>query len=123
MKSNSREKDNQLISSPTPLAIIGIGCMYPQADNAGKFWTNIKDGVDAITAVPDTHWRSEDYYNPDPKAADKVYAKLGGFLLPVEFNPMDYGVLPNAIEAIDTSQLLGLLTVEQALKDAGYTPE
>jgi acyl transferase domain-containing protein len=41
-------------------------------------------------------------------------------LSPVSFNPMDYGILPNALEAIDTSQLLGLLAVEQALQDAGY---
>ncbi|MFK5926025.1 MAG: SDR family NAD(P)-dependent oxidoreductase [Desulfuromusa sp.] len=104
----------------SPVAIIGIGSMYPQADSTGKFWTNIKNRVDAITEVPASHWRSEDYFDQDPKSADKVYAKLGGFLSPVEFNPMDYGILPNAIEAIDTSQLLGLLTVEQALKDAGY---
>ncbi|MCK5913153.1 MAG: polyketide synthase, partial [Desulfuromusa sp.] len=97
--------------------------MYPQADNAGKFWTNIKNRVDAITEVPESHWRAEDYYDEDPKVADKVYAKLGGFLSPVEFNPMEYGILPNAIEAIDTAQLLGLLTVEQALKDAGYGAE
>ncbi|PLX98370.1 MAG: beta-ketoacyl synthase [Desulfuromonas sp.] len=103
-----------------PLAIVGIGSIFPQADDAGKFWTNIKNGVDAITEVPESHWRAADYYDSDPKTADKVYAKLGGFLSPVEFNPMDYGILPNAIEAIDTSQLLGLMTVEQALKDAGY---
>ncbi len=106
-----------------PLAIVGIGCMFPEAENKGKFWTNIKNGSDAITEIPETHWRPEDHFNPDPKSPDKVYAKLGGFLSPVEFNPMDYGILPNAIEAIDTSQLLGLLAVEQALTDAGYAAE
>ncbi len=123
MKTDSREKDNQPPVTTTPVAIIGIGSMYPQADNTGTFWTNIKDRVDAITEVPATHWRAEDYYDQDPKVADKVYAKLGGFLSPVEFNPMDYGILPNAIEAIDTSQLLGLLTVEQAMRDAGYAAD
>ncbi|MDX2481754.1 MAG: SDR family NAD(P)-dependent oxidoreductase [Desulfuromusa sp.] len=123
MKTDHSKKNNQHPATAAPVAIIGIGSMYPQADNAGKFWTNIKNRVDAITEVPDSHWRAEDYYNQDPKVADKVYAKLGGFLSPVEFNPMDYGILPNAIEAIDTSQLLGLLAVEQALKDAGYAAE
>jgi acyl transferase domain-containing protein/acyl carrier protein/NAD(P)-dependent dehydrogenase (short-subunit alcohol dehydrogenase family) len=125
LKTDSSKTNNQLhhIPAAAPVAIIGLGSMYPQADNTGKFWTNIKNRVDAITEVPDSHWRAEDYYNQDPKVADKVYAKLGGFLSPVEFNPMDYGILPNAIEAIDTSQLLGLLTVEQALKDAGYAAE
>ncbi|MDH3455119.1 MAG: acyltransferase domain-containing protein, partial [Desulfuromonadales bacterium] len=44
-------------------------------------------------------------------------------LSPVDFNPMEYGVLPNALEAIDTSQLLGLVAVDQALQDAGYTSD
>jgi len=120
LKNNHSNKKNLLEPNNVPLAIIGIGCMFPQADTVGAFWTNIKDGVDSITEVPDTHWSLKDYYDQDSKAADKVYARLGGFLSPVEFNPMDYGILPNAIEAIDTSQLLGLLVVDQALKDAGY---
>ncbi len=120
MKTDDREKQREMMK---PVAVIGIGSIYPQADNSKKFWTNIKNRVDAITEIPESHWRAEDYYDPDPKVADKVYAKLGGFLSPVEFNPMEFGILPNAIEAIDTSQLLGLLTVDQALKDAGYSAD
>src|SRR5262249_17639944 len=44
----------------------------------------------------------------------------GGFLNPVAFNPAAYGIAPNSIEATDTSQLLGMIVAEQALKDAGY---
>ena len=116
---NNNEVKNQQVQS-VPLAIVGIGCMFPDAENSGAFWTNIKTGKDSITDVPASHWQSDDYYNQDPKAADQVYAKMGGFLSPVQFNPMDYGILPNALEAIDTSQLLSLLTVEQALQDSGY---
>ncbi|MBW6509766.1 MAG: SDR family oxidoreductase [Desulfuromonadales bacterium] len=104
----------------TPLAIVGIGSIFPDAENSQQFWTNIKTGVDSIREVPESHWRPDDYFAADPKTADMVYAKLGGFLSPVSFNPMDFGILPNALEAIDTSQLLGLLAVEQALNDAGY---
>ncbi|NOY14568.1 MAG: beta-ketoacyl synthase, partial [Deltaproteobacteria bacterium] len=114
---------NQPVVESIPLAIVGIGCLYPKADNAGTFWSNIKSGVDAITPVPESHWRSDDYFNEDPKTPDHVYAKHGGFLSPVDFNPMEYGILPNALEAIDTSQLLGLVAVDQALRDAGYSAE
>ena len=119
---NNNDVKNQQVQS-VPLAIVGIGCMFPEAENAAAFWTNIKTGKDSICDVPSSHWQADDYYNQDPKAQDQVYAKMGGFLSPVEFNPMDYGILPNAIEAIDTSQLLSLLTVEQALKDSGYLKE
>ncbi len=120
MKKNSGEEHRQAAAT-TPLAIVGIGCLFPQAADKGTFWTNIKNGTDAIIEVPESHWRSDDYFDADPKTPDKVYAKYGGFLSPVDFNPMEYGILPNALEAIDTSQLLGLVAVDQALQDAGYT--
>ncbi|MGW8313659.1 MAG: beta-ketoacyl synthase N-terminal-like domain-containing protein, partial [Desulfuromonadales bacterium] len=120
MKNFSGKPPWQPMAMP-PLAIVGIGCLFPQAEDKRTFWTNIKQGRDAITEVPESHWRSDDYFDPDPKSPDKVYAKYGGFLSPVDFNPMQYGVLPNALEAIDTSQLLGLVAVDQALQDAGYS--
>src|SRR5208283_5029751 len=75
--------------------------------------------VDAITEVPPTHWRPEDYWDEDPKAADRTYAHRGGFLTPVDFPLLDFGIAPNSVEATDTTQLLGLLVARQALEDAG----
>ncbi|HEY7157422.1 MAG TPA: beta-ketoacyl synthase N-terminal-like domain-containing protein, partial [Gemmataceae bacterium] len=65
--------------SATPLAIIGIGCLFPGADNMGAYWARIRNRVDAIGGVPPTHWRPEDYYHPDPKAPDRIYTARGGF--------------------------------------------
>ena len=103
-----------------PLAIIGIGCLFPKADGPGAYWANIKNGVDCITDVPPSHWRPDDYLDADPKAPDRVYAARGGFLDPVPFNPGAFGVAPSNLEATDTSQLLGLVATQQALEDAGY---
>ncbi|MCD6527201.1 MAG: acyltransferase domain-containing protein, partial [Desulfuromonas sp.] len=106
-----------------PLAIVGIGCLFPQANSKEAFWGNIKGGVDSITDVPETHWRIADLYDPDPKTPDHSYGKRGGFLDPIEFNPMEFSIQPNILEAIDTSQLLGLIAAREVLKDAGYDPE
>src|SRR4051794_26941854 len=48
-----------------------------------------------------------------------TYARRGGFLDVVDFNPMEFGIAPRDIEATDTSQLLGLVAAKQALNDAG----
>ncbi len=109
--------------SATPLAIIGIGCLFPGADNLSAYWARIQGGVDAITDVPPTHWRPEDYYHPDPKAPDRIYTARGGFLHATPFNPAAFGIAPNSLEATDTSQLLGLVVAQQALADAGYAEE
>ncbi|MEX2668382.1 beta-ketoacyl synthase N-terminal-like domain-containing protein, partial [Candidatus Uabimicrobium amorphum] len=103
-----------------PLAIVGMGCMFPKADNIDAYWNNIKNRVDAITDIPKTHWSIDDYFDKDPKKPDHTYAAKGGFISDVDFPPLDFGVLPNSVEATDTSQLLSMLVVEQALQDAGY---
>jgi acyl transferase domain-containing protein len=103
-----------------PLAIIGVGCLFPGAGDFGAYWARIKGGHDAITEVPPTHWRAADYLHADPKAPDRVYAARGGFLEAVPFNPGAFGIAPNSLEATDTAQLLGLVAAQQALADAGY---
>ena len=109
-------------SVQSPIAIVGIGCLFPKAENAGRFWANIKNGVDAITEVPASHWLPEDYYDKNPRSPDRTYARRGGFILPVDFDPSEFGLAPNALEATDSAQLLGLLTAKMALEDAGYGP-
>ncbi|WP_068412088.1 type I polyketide synthase [Planctomyces sp. SH-PL62] len=102
------------------MAIIGMGCLFPMAEDLERYWSNIRDRLDAVIDVPETHWRPEDYFDADPKAADRTYAHRGGFLSPVDFPLLDFGVSPNAVEATDTTQLLGLLVARKALEDAGY---
>ncbi|MDD2853792.1 MAG: beta-ketoacyl synthase N-terminal-like domain-containing protein, partial [Desulfuromonadaceae bacterium] len=103
-----------------PLAIIGIGCLFPRAENSVAYWANIREGIDAISDIPPSHWRVEDYHCQDPKSPDMTYGRRGGFISDVPFNPMEYNIPPATLEAIDTSQLLGLVAAGQALKDAGY---
>ncbi len=106
----------------SPIAIVGIGCLFPKAENARRFWANIKTGVDAITDIPASHWLPEEHYDKNPKRPDMTYARRGGFILPVDFDPSEFGLAPNALEATDSAQLLGLLTAKMALEDAGYGP-
>lgn len=107
---------------PDAIAIVGMGCLFPKAPSLVDYWQNIRDGVDCITDIPATHWRPEEYFNSDPKSPDHTYAKRGGFLSPYHFNPMEWGIAPNSIEATDTSQLLGMVAAHMALTDAGYGP-
>ena len=103
-----------------PLAIVGLSALFPKADNLDQFWSNIRRGVDAITEVPATHWNPDDYFDSDQKTPDMTYARRGGFLSPVPFDPLEYGISPNNLEAIDTSQLLGMVGAKRALEHAGY---
>ncbi|MEZ0296762.1 MAG: beta-ketoacyl synthase N-terminal-like domain-containing protein, partial [Candidatus Methylacidiphilales bacterium] len=106
-----------------PIAIIGMGGLFPKALNIRDFWRNVRNGVDTITEIPATHWRAGDYFNPDPSAPDMTYSRRGGFLSPYPFDPLEFGIPPNVLEATDTSQLLGLVAARAALMDAGYASQ
>ncbi|ADV62582.1 Beta-ketoacyl synthase [Isosphaera pallida ATCC 43644] len=102
-----------------PVAIVGIGCAFPGGPDRDGFWNAILRGDDAIRPIPPSHWRPEDYLDADPKAPDRVYAAQGGFLDPIEFPILEFGVAPQNLEATDTTQLLGLVAAQAALADAG----
>ena len=115
-----KKQASSALPEAVPLAIVGIGCLFPGARDAQSYWTNIRNGVDAITEIPETHWRVQDYFDDDPNAPDMTYARRGGFIDPLDFEPLLYGLSPNNIEATDTTQLLGMVVARQALLDAGY---
>jgi acyl transferase domain-containing protein/NAD(P)-dependent dehydrogenase (short-subunit alcohol dehydrogenase family) len=112
--------DNGSSASHPPLAIVGLSCLFPQAADLEEFWSNLRRGVDAITEIPATHWDPTAYFDADPKSPDMTYARRGGFLSPVPFDPLEFGIAPSNLEAIDTSQLLGLVGAKRALEHAGY---
>lgn len=104
----------------TPVAIIGMGCFFPNALDLKNYWRLLFNGEDCIREVPETHWSAKDYYDPNPHKADLTYCKRGGFLPSTTFDPMEFGIPPNTMEATDTSQLFGLMAAKIALEDAGY---
>ena len=101
-----------------PIAVVGVSALFPGSLGAAPFWRNIFDGADLITDVPESHWRIDDYYDPDPSAPDKTYAKRGGFLPTVPFDPLAFGIPPATLSATDTAQLLALIVAKQVLEDA-----
>ncbi len=107
----------------TPVAIIGMAGLFPQAKNLREYWENIINKVNSITDVPPSRWNIEDYYDPDPSAPDKSYCKRGGFIPDIDFNPMEFGLPPNILEVTDVSQLLSLIVAKQAMADAGYAAD
>lgn len=102
----------------TPLAIVGLSSLFPGSSTISEFWNNVVDGVDSITEVPTGHWDVAEHYSPDRSAPDKTYATRGGFLDPVPFHPIDFGIPPSQLEVTDVLQLLSLVVARDVLSDA-----
>ena len=102
-----------------PIAVVGMASIFADAKNLEDYWDNIFESVDAIKDVPSDRWAVDDYYNSDPRAADKTYCKRGGFLPEIDFDPMEFGLPPNILELTDIAQLLSLVVARDVLNDAG----
>lgn len=108
---------------PLDVAIVGMSCVMPQADGFARYWANILAGVDAVTEVPTSRWDVERYWNPDAytrSSSDATPSKWGGFIPPVPFDALAYGIPPSSLAAVEPVQLLALEVAARALADAGY---
>jgi acyl transferase domain-containing protein/NAD(P)H-dependent flavin oxidoreductase YrpB (nitropropane dioxygenase family)/NAD(P)-dependent dehydrogenase (short-subunit alcohol dehydrogenase family)/acyl carrier protein len=102
------------------IAIIGMECVFPGAKNLAEYWRNIITGKDCVTEVPDERWNKDIYYQPDSNGSDISHSKWGGFIPKIDFDPLEFGIPPQSLAAIEPTQLLTLLVAKRAMEDAGY---
>jgi len=107
-------------SQATPaVAVIGIGCHFPDAPNREAFWANIVGGHNAIREVPPERWDPALFHDPDAEVPDKSYTAIGAFIRDFEFEPKRFRIPPKVAASIDPVQQLTLHCVAEALDDAG----
>jgi acyl transferase domain-containing protein/acyl-CoA synthetase (AMP-forming)/AMP-acid ligase II/pimeloyl-ACP methyl ester carboxylesterase len=88
----------------TDIAIIGLGCRFPGANNPAEFWQLLKCGQDAISNSSD-RWAGSGW---------------GGFIDGVDqFDSQFFGITPREAQSIDPQQRLLLEVSWSALEDAG----
>ncbi len=103
------------------VAIVGMAAVFPGAPDLATYWSNILAGVDAITEVPASRW-DPSYYDPDAavtRRSDRLYCRRGGFVAPVGFDPVRFGIMPVAVSGGEPDQLIVLHVAAAALADAG----
>ncbi|MBZ5859380.1 type I polyketide synthase [Flavihumibacter profundi] len=103
-----------------PIAVIGIGCRFPGANDPESFWQLLRTGTDAISEVPGDRWQKDAFYHPDPAVPGKAISYWGGFLDSIDqFDPFFFGISPMEAEYMDPQQRLLLELSYEALDDAG----
>ncbi|GAA2208064.1 hypothetical protein GCM10009850_035220 [Nonomuraea monospora] len=105
-----------------PVAIVGLGAIMPDAPDAAAFWENLKAGRYSISDVPPGRWDPALYYDPDPKAPDKTYSRIGGWVRDFPWDPMGWRLaVPPAVAAqLDDGQKWAVSAARAALTDAGW---
>ncbi|MEL6223569.1 MAG: type I polyketide synthase, partial [Cyanobacteria bacterium J06627_8] len=93
------------------IAIVGMGCRFPGAENLDAFWQLLKSGQDAIHHVTD-RWHGQ------------ASTTTGGFLDHVDqFDPQFFGISPREAVRMDPQQRLLLEVCWETLEQAGIAPE
>ncbi|XNR06503.1 SDR family NAD(P)-dependent oxidoreductase [Paenibacillus amylolyticus] len=111
------------LSSPEPIAIVGISAKFPMADNAEQFWHNLLDGKDCISEIPEERWRWQDYLGDPLRENGKTNVKHAGFISGIsEFDPLFFGISPKEALHMDPQQRLLMMHVWKVIEDAGYAP-
>jgi glutamate-1-semialdehyde-2,1-aminomutase len=107
-----------------PIAIVGIGCRFPSANNPQAFWQLLRDGVDAISKVPSERFDVDAYYDSVQGKPGKMNTRWGGFLQQVDrFDPSFFGISPREADRMDPQQRLVLEVAWEALENAGVAPD
>ncbi|MEH2048357.1 type I polyketide synthase [Nostoc sp.] len=107
-----------------PIAIVGMGCRFPGANNPEEFWQLLRNGVDAISEVPKNRWDIDAYYDPDPDAPGKMSTRFAGFVEKLdEFDPQFFGMSRREALSLDPQQRLLLEVTWEALENSGLMPE
>ncbi len=86
-----------------PIAVIGMGCRFPGADNPEAFWQLLTNRTDAITEVPPEHWHAWQYYDRNPDMPGKICTVKGGFVSHLkEFDASFFRISPREAVSLES---------------------
>ncbi|QXV63897.1 SDR family NAD(P)-dependent oxidoreductase [Mucilaginibacter sp. 21P] len=106
-----------------PVAVVGIACRFPGANDKNAYWDMLKNGLSGIREVPSDRWNIDEYLDENPLIKGKMNTKWGGFIEQVDkFDPEFFGISPREANQMDPQQRLMLELTWEAVEDAGTNP-
>ena len=107
------------ISRREPIAIVGMSCRFPGAQNVDEFWDNLLNQVDSVREIPADRWDIDQFYDAGRKPG-KMYTREGGFLDDIaEFDAAFFNISDQEACWIDPQHRMLLENSYRALEDAG----
>ncbi|SFM59219.1 polyketide synthase PksJ [Chitinophaga sp. YR627] len=121
-------KNNEPVAENVPVsytkkrvAIVGMACHFPDAEDISAYWKNLQEGKDSIREVPISRWDWRQHYDPLGQQQGRSRSKWGAFLPEIEaFDPAVFNIAPALAPYIDPIQRQWLEVSTAAIADAGY---
>ncbi|MFE5666960.1 beta-ketoacyl synthase N-terminal-like domain-containing protein [Streptomyces niveus] len=107
-----------------PIAVVGRGCVLPDALDPDTFWDNIAAGRTSLSAAPDEdRWRLPRRWamGTVDDHLDRTWTDVGGYVRGFEsvFDPGGFRIAPERILSLDPLFHWVMYGVRQALTEAG----
>ena len=118
------EQDARVVLPDEPVAIVGMACRFPGADDIDAFWRLLEAGESAVKeGVPGSGVGRIGQLFPDPEVQADA-CRFGAYLDEIDqFDASFFRISPIEAEMLDPQQRLMLETSWQALEDAGIDPD
>ncbi len=105
------------------IAVVGMSVLLPGAPGLDRYWTNLVNGVDAISDVPAGRLDPV-FFEALPEGPARFYCRRGGFVDDdANFDPLAFGIMPVIVEAAEPDQMIALRVAAEALRDVGQSAE
>jgi acyl transferase domain-containing protein/NAD(P)H-dependent flavin oxidoreductase YrpB (nitropropane dioxygenase family)/NAD(P)-dependent dehydrogenase (short-subunit alcohol dehydrogenase family) len=100
------------------IAITGMALVNALGNSPLEIWENSVAMKSGIIEVPPEKWDHSFYYDPDPRAPEKTYCKVGAFQN-IDINRKELGIPPQDFRTMSNSTRLTLWLAHHALADSG----
>jgi phthiocerol/phenolphthiocerol synthesis type-I polyketide synthase E len=104
-----------------PIAIVGLACRFPGAQDAIQFWANLRGGKEGLRHLSDQELLAAGV--PAESLANPKYVKVNGDAPGMEmFDAEFFGMTPREATLCDPQLRLFLESAHACVEDAGYDP-
>ncbi|MBE6927011.1 MAG: SDR family NAD(P)-dependent oxidoreductase [Ruminococcaceae bacterium] len=130
-----KELKNAEPKSDRDIAVVGLSCRLPMANNAEEFWDNLIHGRNCFIAKPKCKKQGEhvighplyaDLFEVEPyhKGQENLEEYVAPYIEDVDcFDAKFFNILPREARCIDPAQRVFLELAWAAIEDAGYSTE
>lgn len=106
------------------IAVIGLACRFPGADNYNEYWDNISQGIDSVKEIDEDRWNTEEFYSNDPDEKNKSISKWSGLINDFRyFDARFFNISPKEANSMDPQQRILLEEVYHCIENSGVNPE
>lgn len=104
------------------IAIIGLSCLFPDANNPEQFWQNLSAEKDSTAdiSVNELGLDPSIFYDVTKGKPEKFYFLKGGFIRKFDFNPNEYNLPGEFVQSLDNTFKWSLYAAKQAIINSGY---